>query len=175
MGTANTMQILGEALNLVIPGTATIPAGDSMKLRKCVEAGRFIVELTKKGICPSDIVTREVLLNTVMLDMAIAGSTNAVLHILAYGKELGQKVTLDDFNELAEKVKCITAVIPSGTYNVVDFYEAGGPLQVMKQIESSLYTEEKTLLGCTNSGGLAVTKTSRELEKKFCSDVTLCP
>lgn len=89
MGTANTMQILGEALNLVIPGTATIPAADNQKLRKCVEAGKFIVDLTKDGICPSDIITRGVLLNTIMLYMAIAGSTNAILHIIAYGKELG--------------------------------------------------------------------------------------
>ena len=149
MGTANTMQILGEALNLVIPGTATVPAGDSLKLRKCVEAGKFIVDLVKRGICPSDIVTREVLLNTIMLDMAIAGSTNAVLHVLAYGRELGQIVTLDDFNELAKEVKCIVGVIPSGTYSVVDLYEAGGVPAVMKRIQSKLYTGEKTMLGCT--------------------------
>lgn len=147
MGTANTMQILGEALNLVIPGTATIPAGDNRKLRKSVEAGEFIVSLVKKGVCPSDIVTREVLLNTIMLDMAVAGSTNAVLHILAYGKELGIPVSLADFDKLAREIKCIVGVIPSGIYSVVDFYEAGGPLATMKQIQKKLYLAEETLLG----------------------------
>ncbi len=149
MGTANTMQILGEALNLVIPGTATIPAGDSMKLRKCIEAGRLIVDLAKEGVCPEDIITKEVLLNTVMLDMAIAGSTNAVLHILAYGRELGLDITLDDFDRIAQEIKCIVGVVPSGSYNVVDLYNAGGVPAVMKRLESKLYTGEKTLLGVT--------------------------
>lgn len=145
MGTANTMQILGEALNLVVPGTATIPAADSLKLRKCIEAGRFIVELVKKGICPHDIITREVLLNTVMLDMAIAGSTNAVLHILAYGKELGIDISLDDFNEIAEEIKCIVGVIPSGPYSVIDLYESGGVPAVMKRLQERLYKEAPVL------------------------------
>lgn len=149
MGTANTMQILGEALNLVIPGTATIPAGDSLKLRKCIEAGRFIVDLAKKGICPEDIITRGVLLNTIMLDMAIAGSTNAILHILAYGRELGIEVTVDDFDRLAREIKCIVGVVPSGDYTVIDLYEAGGVPAVMKRLKEHLYTEEALLTGET--------------------------
>lgn len=149
MGTANTMQILGEALNLVIPGTATIPAGDSRKLRKCTEAGRLIVDMAKAGICPADIITKEVLLNTTMLDMAIAGSTNAVLHILAYGRELGIAMTLDDIDRIAQEIKCIVGVVPSGSYSVVDLYEAGGIPAVMKRLEEKLYTDEQTLLGGT--------------------------
>lgn len=149
MGTANTMQILGEALNLVIPGTATIPAGDNLKLRKCVEAGRFIVDLTKEGICPEDIVTKNVLLNTIMLDMAVAGSTNAILHILAYGRELGLDVTVDDFDRIAGEIKCLVGVIPSGELDVIDLYHAGGVPAVMKRMEEKLYTDEKTLTGET--------------------------
>lgn len=149
MGTANTMQILGEALNLVLPGTATIPAVDSMKLRKCIEAGRFIVGLTERGVCPDDIITKKVLLNTVMLDMAIAGSTNAVLHILAYGKELGIDISLDDFDRIAGKVKCIAGVIPSGPYSIIDLYEAGGVPAVMKMIVRHLHTGETMVTGVT--------------------------
>lgn len=149
MGTANTMQILGEALNLVLPGTATIPAADSMKLRKCIDAGKFIVDLTKKGICPEDIITRNVLLNTVMLDMAIAGSTNAVLHILAYGRELGIDITLDDFDKIADEIKCIAGVIPSGSYSVIDLYESGGVPAVMKRLQEKLYTDEPMITGIT--------------------------
>lgn len=149
MGTANTMQILGEALNLVLPGTATIPAADNLKLRKCVDAGKFIVELAKKGICARDIVTKEVLLNTIMLDMAIAGSTNAILHILAYSYELGLDVSVDDFDRIAKEIRCIVGVVPSGPYTIIDYHNAGGTPAVMKRLEEKLYTKEQTLLGCT--------------------------
>lgn len=146
MGTANTMQILGEPLNMVLPGTATIPAGDSLRLRKCTEAGMYIVQLAKKGITPKNIVTKETLLNAIMVDMAIAGSTNAVIHILAYATELGIPLTLDDFDALANEIKCIVGVIPTGSYSVVDLYNAGGVPAVMKQIQSKLYTDTSTLL-----------------------------
>lgn len=149
MGTACTMQILGEALNLVLPGTATIPAADNLKLRSCVEAGRFIVDQVKRGVCPQDIVTKNVLLNTAMLDMAIAGSTNAVLHLLAYSHELGLDLSLDDFDAAARQVRCLVGVVPSGPYTVVDFHNAGGVPAVMKRLKSVLRTEEKTLLGAT--------------------------
>lgn len=149
MGTACTMQILGEALNLVLPGTATIPAADNLKLRSCVEAGRFIVDQVKRGVCPQDIVTKNVLLNTAMLDMAIAGSTNAVLHLLAYSHELGLDLSLDDFDAAARQVRCLVGVVPSGPYTVVDFHNAGGVPAVMKRLKSVLRTEEKTLLGDT--------------------------
>lgn len=149
MGTACTMQILGEALNLVLPGTATIPAADNLELRSCVEAGRFIVDQVKRGVCPQDIVTKNVLLNTAMLDMAIAGSTNAVLHLLAYSHELGLDLSLDDFDAAARQVRCLVGVVPSGPYTVVDFHNAGGVPAVMKRLKSVLRTEEKTLLGDT--------------------------
>lgn len=149
MGTACTMQILGEALNLVLPGTATIPAADNLKLRSCIDAGKFIVEQVKRGVCPEDIITKEVLLNTAMLDMAMAGSTNAVLHILAYSWELGLGLKIDDFDAIAQKIQCLVGVVPSGRYTVIDFYNAGGVPAVMKRLERELYTDEKTLLGNT--------------------------
>ncbi|MDY4966544.1 MAG: dihydroxy-acid dehydratase [Dysosmobacter sp.] len=149
MGTACTMQILGEALNLVLPGTATIPAADNLKLRSCIRVGHFIVEQVKRGVCPEDIVTKNVLLNTAMLDMAIAGSTNAVLHLLAYSHELGLDLSLDDFDAAARQVRCLVGVVPSGPYTVVDFHNAGGVPAVMKRLKSVLRTEEKTLLGDT--------------------------
>ncbi|MGN0658186.1 MAG: dihydroxy-acid dehydratase [Emergencia sp.] len=147
MGTANTMQILGEPLNMVLPGTATIPAGDSLRLRKCTEAGMYIVKLAREGVTPKDIVTKDTLLNAIMVDMAIAGSTNAVIHILAYATELGISLTLDDFDALAKEIRCIVDVIPTGPYSVVDLYNAGGVPSVMKQIQSRLNTDVPTLLG----------------------------
>lgn len=149
MGTANTMQMLGEVLNLVLPGTSTIPATDNAKLRKAREAGMYAVELARKKRKPSEIITKEVLLNSIMFDMAVAGSTNAVLHLLSYAYELGIHITLEDFEKYAKDIKCINAVVPSGPYTVVDFHYAGGVPNVMKMLESKLYTDAPSIYGCT--------------------------
>ncbi len=149
MGTANTMKMLGEVLDLVIPGTSTIPASDNLKLRKAREAGRYAVKLAKEKRKPSTLITKEVLLNAVMFDMAVAGSTNAVLHLLAYAYELGITLTLEDFEKYAEKIPCINAVIPNGTFTVVDFHYAGGVLNVMKMLENQIYQEVPCIFGTT--------------------------
>ena len=149
MGTANTMQMLGEVLNLVLPGTATIPASDNAKIRKAREAGAYAVELVKAGRKPSELITREVLMNAIMFDMAVAGSTNAVLHLQSYAYELGIRVTLNDFEKYAAQIPCINAVVPSGPYTVVDFHYAGGVMNVMKQLESRLFTDAPGMYGAT--------------------------
>ncbi len=149
MGTANTMQMLGEVLNLVMPGTSTIPASDNARLRAARTAGKYMVQLAKSGRTPKDLITKEVLENAIMFDMAVAGSTNAVLHILAYAYELGIKITLADFEKYAKEIYCINAVIPSGPYTVVDFHYAGGVKNVMKQLESKLHTDAPTIYGNT--------------------------
>ncbi|MFI3208988.1 MAG: dihydroxy-acid dehydratase, partial [Eubacteriales bacterium] len=141
MGTANTMQMLGEVMNLVLPGTATIPATDNMKLREAREAGMKAVELAKSGKKPSDLITKEVLLNAVMFDIAVAGSTNAVLHILTMAYELGIPFSYADFEAYMDQIPCINAVIPSGPYTVVDFHYAGGVPNVMKMLESKLFLD----------------------------------
>ncbi|MBE6021380.1 MAG: dihydroxy-acid dehydratase [Clostridiales bacterium] len=149
MGTANTMQLLGEVLNLVLPGAASIPATDAQLTKKAHEAGEYIVELAKKDIKPSDLITKETLLNTIMVDMALAGSTNAVLHILAYAIEMGIDITMDDFNKFSEDIKCICGVVPSGPYTVTDLYQAGGAHMVMKALESKLCLNAPALAGGT--------------------------
>lgn len=147
MGTANTMQMLGEVFNLVLPGTSTIPASDNMKLREARLAGMKAVELAKSGRKPSELITKEVLLNSIMFDMAVAGSTNAVLHILTMAYELGIKLTLEDFEKYAKEIPCINAVIPSGPYTVVDFHYAGGVPNVMKMLENKLFTDAPMMMG----------------------------
>ena len=149
MGTANTMQMLGEVLNLVLPGTATIPASDNDKLRKAREAGAYAVELVKAGRKPSALITKEVLMNAIMFDLAVAGSTNAVLHLQSYAYELGIRMTLADFEKYAAQIPCINAVVPSGPYTVVDFHYAGGVMNVMKQLESRLFTDVPGMYGVT--------------------------
>ncbi|MDO4451265.1 MAG: dihydroxy-acid dehydratase [Lachnospiraceae bacterium] len=149
MGTANTMQMLGEVFNLVMPGTATVPASDNKKLRQARMAGKYAVELVKSGRKPSDLITKEVLLNAIMFDMAVAGSTNAVLHILTMAYELGLDITLEDFEKYAKEIPCINAVIPSGPYTVVDFHYAGGVPNVLKMLESKLYKDVPMITGIT--------------------------
>lgn len=147
MGTANTMQMLGEVLNLVLPGTSTIPASDNAKLRMARESGKYAVELAKSGRKPSGLITKEVLENAIMFDMAVAGSTNAVLHLLSYAYELDIPLSLSDFEKYASEIPCINAVIPSGPYTVVDFHYAGGVMNVMKMLESKLHTDVTGMYG----------------------------
>lgn len=149
MGTANTMQMLGEVLNLVMPGTSTIPASDNARIRAARAAGKYMVKLALSGRTPKELITKEVLENAIMFDMAVAGSTNAVLHILAYAYELGIDLTLADFEKFAKDIYCINAVIPSGPYTVVDFHYAGGVKNVMKMLESKLHTDAPTMYGNT--------------------------
>ena len=141
MGTANTMQILMEGLGMALPGSSTVPAVYAEKERYATQTGRRIVELVKQNIKPRDILTREALLNGVILTLAIAGSTNAVLHLLSFAREVGVELTLDDFDRLSEAVPVISRVIPTGKASVVDLYHAGGVPAVIGEMKDFLYKE----------------------------------
>ena len=143
------MQLMGEIFNLVLPGTSCIPAVDSLKIRKAREAGMHMVEMVKQNMRPSQLITRETLLNAIIFDMAIAGSTNALLHILAMGYELGIDISMEDFEKYAKEIRCIVGVIPSGPYTINDLYHAGGALAVMKMLESKLFLDVPTMTGTT--------------------------
>jgi dihydroxy-acid dehydratase len=147
MGTANTMQILTEVLGLALPGTSTIPAVDASRIRAARETGRAIVDLVIKGIKPSDILSKSAILNAVKVDLAIGGSTNAPLHLLALARELGITLTLDDFDKLNSEIPCVCGVRPNGPYSVVDLYIAGGVLAVQKILEIKLDTSTIGPLG----------------------------
>ncbi len=138
MGTANTMQILSEALGMTLPGSSTIPAVLARKLRVAKESGRQIVGLVKKEIRPSHIMTKKALVNAIVVDLAIGGSTNAVLHLLTLAQELGIELSLDEFDRLSRRTPCICAVIPNGPYTVVDFHEAGGVPALMEELRDLL-------------------------------------
>lgn len=149
MGTANTMQLMGEIFNLVLPGTSCIPAVDSLKIRKAREAGSYMVEMVRKDLRPSKLITRETLLNAIIFDMAIAGSTNALLHILTLSYEMGLDICMEDFETYAKEIRCMVGVIPSGSYTINDLYYAGGALAVMKMLESKIFTKVPTMYGST--------------------------
>ena len=149
MGTANTMQILAEGLGMALPGSSTVPAVYAEKERFATQTGRRIVELVKEGVKPKDILTREALLNGVILTMALAGSTNAVQHLLSFAREVGVELTLDDFDKLSETIPVISRVIPTGKATVIDLYNAGGVPAVLGEMRDYLHKECLTVSGHT--------------------------
>ena len=149
MGTANTMQILAVGLGMALPGSSTVPAVYAEKERFATQTGRRIVELVKEGVKPKDILTREALLNGVILTMALAGSTNAVLHLLSFAREVGVELTLDDFDKLSETIPVISRVIPTGKATVIDLYNAGGVPAVLGEMRDYLHKECLTVSGHT--------------------------
>ncbi|MCU6747989.1 dihydroxy-acid dehydratase [Faecalicatena acetigenes] len=147
MGTANTMQILTEALGMTLPGSSTIPAVYTDKIVSCKHIGRRIVEMVFEDLTPSKIITREALENAIRMDLAIGGSTNAVMHIPALANELGIDMTADEFEKFNRTTPCIANVRPSGIYAVDDLHFAGGVPQLFKQLEPLIHKE------CLNVNG----------------------
>ncbi len=134
MGTANTMQILTEALGMSLSGSGTIPAVSADRVRMARATGRQAVELVKRNIRPADILTKRTLQNAIVVDAAIGGSTNAPLHIMSIGRELGIEVELDRFDEISRRTPLLSSVSPNGPHTVVDFHEAGGVPALFKEL-----------------------------------------
>jgi len=138
MFTANTMNCLTEALGMSLPGSGTIPAVDARRIGLAREAGRQVMELFTRDICPRDIITREALQNAFMVDMALGGSTNSVLHLMAIAYEAGIDFPLSAVNEISEKTPHLAKLSPAGDYRIEDLDLAGGIPAVMKEIEGLL-------------------------------------
>ncbi|MBI4305614.1 MAG: dihydroxy-acid dehydratase [Chloroflexi bacterium] len=155
MGTANTMQILSEVLGISPSGTATIPAVSSNRIQSARRAGRQIVDLVRRGIRPTDVITEQSLRNTIVADLAIGGSTNAVLHIITLGRELGIDIDLEEFDKMSRRVPCILGVVPNGPNYVVDLHEAGGVPALLKRLEPLLALDCMTVDGRTVADNLA--------------------
>ena len=149
MGTANTMQILSEALGLSLPGTSTIPAVFSEKIATARAAGRRIVEMVNHDLSIQKIMTLPALRNAIRVDMAIGGSTNAVLHLLAFAQELGLPLPLEEFDHISRQIPCICSVIPNGPHDVTEFHEAGGVPAVLKELQEFLELEALNVNGST--------------------------
>ena len=149
LGTANTMQIITEALGMALPNSATAPAVSARRLRVAKESGRQIVKMVKEDLKPADVMTEKAFENAIRVDLAIGGSTNVVLHLPAIASELGLNVSLDAFDELSRKTPCICAVIPNGPYNVVDLDEAGGVTAILKELSNMLNLDVLTVNGKT--------------------------
>lgn len=149
MGTANTMQILAEGIGMALPGSSTIPAVYAEKERYASQTGRRIVQMVKEGLSPDKVLKRENFLNGIIMTMALAGSTNAVLHLLSLARELDVELTLDDFGRLSEQIPVLSRVIPTGKATVVDLHHAGGVPALMGELKDFLYKDAPSVSGLT--------------------------
>jgi dihydroxy-acid dehydratase len=149
MFTANTMNCLTEALGMALPGNGTIPAIDSKRNILAYQAGRTIMEVVKKDLRPRQIITEQAISNAFMVDMALGGSTNSVLHLLAIANEAEISYPLSRVNDLSEVTPCLCKLRPAGDYHIEDLNKAGGIPAVMKQIETLMHVNQPTVTGQT--------------------------
>lgn len=136
--TANTMACMTEAIGMSLPHCAATPAVDAGKLRIARESGEAIVPLVKKQVRPKDIITKKSLRNAICVDMALGGSTNTVLHLMAIATEAGIPLSLDDFTELAEEIPHICHMQPSGPHSMQTLHRAGGIPAVLQRLAPCL-------------------------------------
>jgi dihydroxy-acid dehydratase len=155
MGTAATMTALAEALGMTLPGASSIPAPDSNHVRMAMNCGRRIVDLIWEDVKPSSIMTSDAFENAITVDMAIGGSTNAIIHLIALARRIGVDLPLNRFDEISRRVPVLANIRPSGKYLMEDFFYAGGLPAVMVQIKDLLHLDCLTANGRTMGENLA--------------------
>jgi dihydroxy-acid dehydratase len=138
--TANTMACMTESMGMSLPGCAATPAVDAGKLRLARQTGEAIMPLVKMGIKPRDIITKESLRNAIRVDMALGGSTNTVLHLMAIAVEADIPLTLEDFSSLADEIPHLCYMQPSGPHSMQTLHRSGGIPAVLKRLE--VYLDE---------------------------------
>ena len=149
MGTASTMQIMAEALGLMLPGSALMPAVCPELKEMAYKAGLQVIELAKQGLKVSDIVTMKSFENAIMVHAAISGSTNSLLHIPAMAHELGFEIDGDTFDRMHRGAHYLLDIRPAGKWPAQFFYYAGGVPAVMEEIKSMLHLDVMTVTGKT--------------------------
>jgi dihydroxy-acid dehydratase len=149
MGTASTMTSIAEALGMTLPGCASIPAPDSRRLAIAEQSGKRAVELALEDLRPTRIMTREAIHNALTVCMALGGSTNAVVHMIAIAGRLGIRLTLDDIEAISERTPFLANIRPSGKYLMEDFFYAGGLPVVLRELLPLLHGECLTVNGKT--------------------------
>ena len=156
MGTASTMTSIAETLGMSLPGAASIPAPMSEHARMGAATGRRIVDMVWEDLKPSDILTADSFDNAIVADMAIGGSTNAIVHLVAMAHRAGVALSLKRFDELSRRVPVIANIRPSGDkYLMEDFYRAGGLVALLERIRDLLKTECRTVSGKTLGENIA--------------------
>jgi dihydroxy-acid dehydratase len=149
MGTASTMACMVEALGLTLPGAATIPAVDSRKKVLAQLSGRRIVDMVREDLRLSDVLTRKAFENSIMVNAAVGGSTNLIIHLLAIAGRIGVPLELGDFDRIGSRIPLLVNLMPSGKYLMEDFYYAGGLPVVLNELKDFLYGDALTVNGKT--------------------------
>ncbi len=149
MGTASTMACMVESLGISLPENAAIPAADSRRKVLAQMSGQRIVEMVNEDVRLSAILTREAFENAIIVNAAIGGSTNFIIHLLAIAGRIGVPLSLQDFDTFSAKIPLIANLQPSGKYFMEDLYYAGGLPAVMKALDHSLHGNRPTVNGKT--------------------------
>jgi dihydroxyacid dehydratase/phosphogluconate dehydratase len=149
MGTASTMTSVAEALGFSLPGASSIPAVDANHRKMANLSGRRIVEMVWEDLKPRDILSDASFSNAIATVLALGGSTNAVIHLLALAGRAGIRLTLDHFDEASQKTPVLANLRPSGTYLMEDFYYAGGLSALLKALSFHLDLSCRTVTGKT--------------------------
>ncbi|MEG4851967.1 dihydroxy-acid dehydratase [Microcoleus sp. B5-D4] len=157
MFTANTMSSAFEVMGMSLPYSSTMAAEDAEKADSAAESAKVLVEAVRKQLLPSQILTRKAFENAIAVIMAVGGSTNAVLHLLAISNAIGVELSLDDFETIRAKVPVLCDLKPSGKYVATDLHKAGGIPQVMKMLleKGLLHGDALTITGQTVAEVLA--------------------
>lgn len=162
MGTASTMTSMVEALGLTLPGASSIPAMDSAHTRMATQCGERIVGMVWEDLKPSRLLTRGSFQNALAVQMALGGSTNAAVHIIAMARRAGIELILEDLDAMGRRIPVLANLFPSGDRLMEDFYYAGGLPALMKTIANELSLGEITVLGTTVATQLEAAKVSDE-------------
>ncbi len=149
MGTASTMTAIAETMGFVLPGGSAIPAPDANHPRLATMTGRRIVEMVWEDLTPDQVLTAEAVDNSIRVHLAMGGSTNAMIHVVAMARRGGVPLDLERFDELAREVPVLANVRPSGKYLMEDFYYAGGILALQAQLREMLDLDCLTVNGRT--------------------------
>ena len=165
MGTASTMQIMAEALGLMLPGSALMPATCTDLKEVAYQAGKQAVKLATLGLKASDIVTMKSFENAIKVHAAISGSTNSLLHIPAIAREFGLYIDADTFDEMHKDAHYLLDIRPAGKWPAQYFYYAGGVPRIMEQIKSQLHLDVMTVTGKTLGENLEELKKNGYYEK----------
>lgn len=147
MGTASTMASMCEALGLTLPGASAIPAVDSRKKKMAQLSGRRIVEMVKEDLKLSDVLTLQAFENAIIVNAAVGGSTNLILHLLAIAGRIGVDLDLKDFDDIGSKIPLLLNLMPSGEFLMEDFYYAGGLPVVIDELRNVLRKDTRSVNG----------------------------
>ena len=175
MGTASTMQVMGEALGLMLPGSALMPATCEDLKSVAREAGRQVMKLAHMGLKPRDMVTMESFENAIMVHAAISGSTNSLLHIPAIAHEFGLELDAELFDRMHRGAHYLLDIRPAGKWPAQYFYYAGGVPRIMEEIRSMLHLDVMTVTGKTLGENLDELKANGFYDKcdAYCAAVGL--